>query len=558
MIGWIYQQKYHEYDIALEYLNLGVAELEDNTECPEMAWISIPLCWVVHDQGHYEKAMEIAQRGLRIVEDTEHYFETVELCRYLANLYLNNRRDSSKAYEYARKALDAAQKSGNLDLMGRASIQLGHAYALKDEYDAAVELVKESIEIAKKTGKVFFLGQGYYVLGGIYLARQDWDKAIETFGCCLEIPDHPDRVRDLQHLARSYAEKGDDETAIRLFRESMEIAGETGDDKHLRWYRALSDIYVKREDWDRAVEYLECSLKIPNHPDRAQLLSRLAYIYMRKENAAKAIEYSKKVLESAETANIILGLSVMEESLVLAGRQEEFTAYCSKLREEKAEALRDMKLNQWYLEPAEVSGIFAQTTFVDEFDGPELGSEWEWVNTKGDSSYSFAKEGNWLEIHAASGSHLWSGFHAPRLLQKVSGDFTVEVKMKASSDELPSVGGLLVWVDRDNLIRFESGLLLENGVTFISRICSEYDCFGRGRLPSDILYLRLERTGDVFSAYCSDDGKNWLTCGYMDFPAEDPIKVGIHAISYSGLRGGNMDTATQFGSFRVLKRASQI
>ena len=128
--------------------------------------------------------------------------------------------------------------------------------------------------------------------------------------------------------------------------------------------------------------------------------------------------------------------------------------------------------------------------------------------------------------------------------------------MRASSDDLPSVGGLLVWKDEGNYIRFERGMHLENEVNFSASIQGEWGRFGRGRLPSEILYLRLERKDNIFSAYCSDDGENWLTCGYVDFPADDPIKVGIHAIGGVGLRGGRMDTATQFGSFRVLRRPS--
>ncbi len=560
-IGWIYQQNYNELDTALEHLNLGIAELADDTECPEMAWISIPFSWVAIRQGSEEKAIEIAQRGLRIVEGTEHYFETAELCGCLNYIYSSyDYRDLDKVYEYAQKGMEAAQRSGNLDLMGRASVKLGHAHMLRDEDDSAVELCREGIEIAKKTGNSFSLELGYLELSQIYEKREDWEEAIECIEHCLEIPDHPHRGWRLHQLAYIYVRIRNDDTAIDLLIEAIKLAKKRGDDLLLSVvYELLSWIYHQREDWDRAIELLECCLEIPEHPDRSQSLYSLARVYMKKGDTRKAIEYSKEALESVETLNSVtvsVFLSFMEESFVLAGKREEFIAYCRKLREEKAEALPDMKLNQWYFEPAEISDIFIQTAFVDEFDGQDLMSEWKWVNPRGDSSYSFSSAGKWLEMRAASRSGLWEEFHAPRLLQELSGDFAVEVWMKASSDDLPSVGGLLVWKDEDNYIRFERGMHLENEISLSSCIQGKYDRFGRGRLPSDIVYLRLERIGDVFSAYCSDDGENWLTCGYMDFPADDPIKVGIHAIGGAGLRGGNMDTATQFGSFRVLRRPS--
>ena len=82
-------------------------------------------------------------------------------------------------------------------------------------------------------------------------------------------------------------------------------------------------------------------------------------------------------------------------------------------------------------------------------------------------------------------------------------------------------------------------------------------------MASEITYLRLERTGDVFSAYCSSDGEKWLTCGQMTFPAEDPIRIGIYVMGRIYSMGGvyrvidpDVDTAARFGSFRVLRRLS--
>ena len=161
-------------------------------------------------------------------------------------------------------------------------------------------------------------------------------------------------------------------------------------------------------------------------------------------------------------------------------------------------------------------------------------------------------------MHAASGSDLyWTNFSAPRLLQRVSGDFAAEVRLKAALDALTSVGGILIWKDEGNYIRFERGMNGKYEVGLWSNVQEQRNYFGRGRLVSDIIYLRLERTGHKFSAYCSSDGEDWMTCGEVNFSAEDPIQVGVHAIGGVGiLGGGNIDTATRFDYFRVLKQAS--
>ena len=83
---------------------------------------------------------------------------------------------------------------------------------------------------------------------------------------------------------------------------------------------------------------------------------------------------------------------------------------------------------------------------------------------------------------------------------------------------------------------------------------------GRGFLPesADSTYIRLERSGDEFSAYCSIDKENWLTCGKLNMKVDDPVNIGIYAHGiinrtvYCGeYREG---TATVFRNFRIWKR----
>lgn len=57
--------------------------------------------------------------------------------------------------------------------------------------------------------------------------------------------------------------------------------------------------------------------------------------------------------------------------------------------------------------------------------------------------------------------------------------------------------------------------------------------------------LRLEREGERFTALCSADGIHWLTCGQVDFPARDPLQVGI-----ASLRG----VVAHFDGVRVLTK----
>jgi regulation of enolase protein 1 (concanavalin A-like superfamily) len=53
---------------------------------------------------------------------------------------------------------------------------------------------------------------------------------------------------------------------------------------------------------------------------------------------------------------------------------------------------------------------------------------------------------------------------------------------------------------------------------------------GRGRLPAESIILRLERRGGSVRALCSADGQHWFSVGQVEFPADDSLEVGVHAI----------------------------
>jgi tetratricopeptide (TPR) repeat protein len=369
------------------------------------------------------------------------------------------------------------------------------------------------------------------------------------------------------YLFEMYLNSGNQERAKAHLEAAIEICRETDDVSTTgnvfpwgAYYMNERAQYLLRVGifLDEALEFASKVVQLTSNVYTINTLGWLGWAYLQKGDAEKAIECCKKALEvgMSNSGLVAQTLGLMEAAFAKAEKREEFISYCKELKEKKGEELQSLKLTQWYLEPKELSGLFTQITFEDEFDEPALKSEWEWVNPKGDSSYSLSSEVSWLEMRAASRSDL------PRLLQEISGDFAVEIKMKAASDDLPSVGGLLIWKDEKNYIQFERGRDGKDEFGLSGSVGGEFEHFGRGLLASEVVYLRLERIGDRISAYCSGDGANpaerdaenrdWLTCGEVSFPVEAPIQVGIHAIARSTYGRGEA-TATRFDSFKIFR-----
>jgi regulation of enolase protein 1 (concanavalin A-like superfamily) len=148
----------------------------------------------------------------------------------------------------------------------------------------------------------------------------------------------------------------------------------------------------------------------------------------------------------------------------------------------------------------------------------------------------------------------WS---APRMLRQISGDFCLQTVCVPAMDDSPAIGGLLLWQDEKNYLRLDRGAFGEREIAFLGCLDNEDVAIGRGwlREGSERIFLRLERIGNRISAFCSADGEQWYTVGYVAFPVDDPIQVGLHAI-------GNIDrtiyrdaypdgTAIRFESFQM-------
>ncbi|HVX62791.1 MAG TPA: DUF1349 domain-containing protein [Pirellulales bacterium] len=165
------------------------------------------------------------------------------------------------------------------------------------------------------------------------------------------------------------------------------------------------------------------------------------------------------------------------------------------------------------------------------------------------------------------------GMNAPRLLKKVAGDFTAQVKV--TSDFTPGVtstgqgrpfigAGLLVWENQDNFLRLERNAywiadqlfcyppLIEHwrsgqyaGVNSQPKPAHE---FFQGRST----WLKLQRQGNRIIASFSHDGQDWTVAKEFEVEFADEVSVGIAALNTSD------DAFTvEFESFKLTRDGDQ-
>ncbi len=224
--------------------------------------------------------------------------------------------------------------------------------------------------------------------------------------------------------------------------------------------------------------------------------------------------------------------------------------------------ISSIKLESWV---AGGGGKFREIVFLDEFD--TMRPIWHWIDPRGDcrrelgrpqSGGILREREGWLEFNVGPNHDLWWGpegrggnMDAPRMLQELSGDFALEVKM-TSSEQRKEHGGILVWKNGGRFVRLDKTSSLhsfEGDIRFETHVNRRYSAIGRGRQDSVMNFLRLERTKHEFQAYCSVDGQNWQSCGSSTVVMRDPVRVGMHALC----PGNIPPTVTRFDYFKIIR-----
>ncbi len=172
--------------------------------------------------------------------------------------------------------------------------------------------------------------------------------------------------------------------------------------------------------------------------------------------------------------------------------------------------------------------------FSDEFDGTTLSPAWTFLDPVGDGTMSVG--GGAVSLTAPGGTNhdVWSsGIAAPRIMQQVEdGDFQVEVKYDSSVSEKFQLQGILVKQDENTYLRignYYSGTRIKSIAALITLSPKNVQVLHSTTVtPSPTSYLRLARSGDLWTFERSIDGVNWTTLA--SFPQPFVVtEIGVYA-----------------------------
>jgi DNA-binding SARP family transcriptional activator len=438
---------------------------------------------------YYNKRVAQAQQWLQVLERLAEQHHDL---RALAEVYdyrgehRLQRGDLREAIAHSERALHLYTRIGAQGHTWRSHVNAAWAYLMLGDLPAAEKLAGEAHAMAESLGLGLACLDSYLVPGLVYLCQRSWEKAEAAFQAAMASAPGVDfgwtRWTVPYGLGRLYLAQGKKRAALHHFQQAMD------------WI-----------DLNVPVGWQRC----PWWPPLACVLS---------------------------------GLEAASESA------EAYRAFCRRKRRDISEASRARPIasplpGQWHLEPVPVEPPPPLAScFADPFC-ESLSPGWTWHDPGSDCSFH-VQDG--LEIRAAGGRDLWHINHsAPRLLRQACDDFVVQTvcapRSDQGSDAVPSIGGLVIWKDRENYVRLVWGLRGARDVAFEGCVDNEDIVFGRGFLPAGEMapgsshrrvFLRLERQGHQVKAFCSAEGRQWFSVGQGCLPACDPVQVGLHAVGW--------------------------
>lgn len=192
--------------------------------------------------------------------------------------------------------------------------------------------------------------------------------------------------------------------------------------------------------------------------------------------------------------------------------------------------------------------------FSDEFENITLDSRWEVIDPYGGSVFDLSVKLGYLTISTTSppDKDLWQAvnLYAPRILQTVEGNLTIETKVEADWNASIQSGGIVIWKDQNNFLRLERAYRYgHQQILFIGMINGVWSMRNVLNIPAiNPTYLRLERKGNIYSGYYSKDGKSWNFIDNITLNVYDPIQIGLYVVNRF-----NPGVTVSFDYFRIFR-----
>ena len=205
--------------------------------------------------------------------------------------------DRERAVEYAFRAVELSQKTGDKKQWATALNRLGEAYRRNGIFDKSRDYFKKALDIERAEEHTFGIARASSMLAVVERALGNYDVALE-YG--LESLENFEKIENVAAAARArermaaiYREQGKYELALQYMSASLETRRQLGNEAQIALgLTNMGNIYFELDDFEKALElYVQGRLiwqRLNNRVQVANLLMNIGLVYTEQGDYTRA------------------------------------------------------------------------------------------------------------------------------------------------------------------------------------------------------------------------------------------------------------------------------
>ncbi|MFN2577886.1 MAG: tetratricopeptide repeat protein [Pyrinomonadaceae bacterium] len=232
--------------------------------------------------GKLAEAQTEFEKVLDMLKSQENNYQLTRTELELSLVY-RDQGNVERAKELATDAIRVAQASDIKSVAANGLIDLGLAFMSSGNFDEAGNYFQQALDLARRDKSQAIEMRAHRSLGRLNFQKNDNDAAIAELQTALNFYKPAGYLRDtslvLTLLGRAYQDKGEDDTALKLFEEQSQLVKQTDDksgigDSHMNLAFLLG---VNQEKYPEAISHLNEKLEIDEsiHSDRGKASDEL-------------------------------------------------------------------------------------------------------------------------------------------------------------------------------------------------------------------------------------------------------------------------------------------
>ena len=306
-----------DYTGSLTNFEEAFSIYESSQAWPQYLEVLIKISQSYGKLGQLEKALELAQKALKVSEDRfgkshEKYGEAL----HNIGVVYSSQGAFKPAMENYQKALVILNSSSEEQNPKIATLQndIGTIYRYNGEFDLALENFIQSLSAKRSIyGEMHVaVASSYRNIGIIYALKFEYEKALENFHRASSIleksygKDHPLLARSLANTANVYIMTGSNTKALEHYENALVILKKVFNENHPQVgsvFMNMGIAYMSSKDYEKALEHYEKGLTIQkhlfgeNHPVVASSLNNIGEVHSRKGDYETALIYLQQALQ---------------------------------------------------------------------------------------------------------------------------------------------------------------------------------------------------------------------------------------------------------------------